>query len=110
MTKCNCAQYPFTPHVPCYKICTGKVLNYASPDELLHIFLVPQGIAEKIAAVNLENKAVTLDDYQQYLTAAEFTLLNRLFSQLENNPAALNWLRRETGSNLQVDERVPVEV
>lgn len=110
MTNCNCAEFPFKPHVPCYKVCTGRVLNYASPDELLKIFSIPGNIVDKIADANLKNNAQTLDDYQQYLSAQEFTILNNIFSQLENNPVALTWLRNEMKQNSEMEDRVPVEV
>ena len=109
-TKCNCAEYPFSPHVPCYKVCTGNVLNYASPDELVQVFNISQSIVDKIADANLENRAQTLDDYQAYLTVPEFTELNRIFSQLGNNPAALAWLRKEMRQQSDMEVQVPVEV
>lgn len=110
MTKCNCAEFPFRPHVPCYKVCTGSVLNYASPDELVQVFNIPKSITDKIADANLENRAQTLDDYQRYLSAQEFALLNNIFSQLGTNPAALNWLRKEMRQQSDMEERVPIEV
>lgn len=110
MTKCNCAEFPFKPHVPCYKVCTGRVLNYARPAELVKVFNIPGSIANKIAGANLENRARTLDDYQRYLSAQEFTLLNNIFSQLGTNPAALNWLRKEMRQQSDMEEQVPVEV
>lgn len=110
MTNCNCAQYPFSPHVPCYKICTGRILNYASPDELSDIFNIPEGIIAKIYDINLEGKAQTLDDYERYLSAPEFGELNRICSQLSNNPAAMNWIHKEMGSRMDWEEREPVNV
>lgn len=110
MTNCNCAQYPFSPHVPCYKVCTGRILNYASPDELLNIFNIPEGIVAKIYDINLESKAQTLDDYQQYLSVPEFGELNRICSQLGSNPAAMIWIRKEMGSQMDTEEREVVQV
>lgn len=110
MTKCNCAEFPFKPHFPCYKVCTGSVLNYASPDELMQIFNIPRNIVNKIAGANLQNRAQTLDDYKRYLSAQEFRSLNKIFSQLRTNPAALNWLRKEMRQQSDMEERVPVEV
>ncbi|WP_298737599.1 hypothetical protein [uncultured Chitinophaga sp.] len=110
MSNCNCAQYPFSPHVPCYKICTGRILNYASPYELVTIFHIPENIVARIYDINLDNRAQTLDDYQQYLSPPEFGTLNRICSQLGSNPAAMNWIRREMGTELDTEEREPVQV
>lgn len=110
MTNCNCAQYPFSPHVPCYKICTGRILNYASSDELTDIFNIPNHIVAKIYDINLEGRAQTLDDYQQYLSEPEFGELNRICSQLGSNPAAMIWIHKEMGNRMETEEREPVTV
>lgn len=110
MTNCNCAQYPFSPHNPCYKICTGKILNYASPDELVNIFNIPEDIVDKIYDINLESKAQTLDDYEQFLGVREFLELNRICRGLGSNPAAMIWIRKEMGSQMDTEERETVQV
>ncbi|GAA0545448.1 hypothetical protein [Chitinophaga japonensis] len=110
MKHCKCTDFPFSPHVPCYKVCTGRILNYARPEELTGIFHIPGPIVEKITEINLRGQAQTLDDYQQLLFSEEFATLNRLFFGLEHNPAALRWLRENMSQSEPVPEEEPVPV
>ena len=93
MADCNCTSFPFSPHTPCYNVCTGRVLNYASPDELRSIFQIPEDIMDKLIDLKLENRAETLTDYTRELDAGQSLMLSSIFSSLANNPLAMQWLK-----------------
>ena len=92
MIDCNCSKYPFQPHNPCYGKCTGRILSYASPAELRTIFSVPDDIMQVIEDLKLRNTADTLEDYTRELDANQSQVLNNIFSNLDQNFEAINWL------------------
>src|ERR1700754_2663001 len=93
MADCNCTSFPFSPHTPCYNVCTGRILNYASPDELRSIFHIPEDIMDKIIDLKLENRAETLEEYTNELDPGQSLTLRSIFSNLSNNSEAIKWLK-----------------
>lgn len=90
---CNCYDYPFVPHVPCFEECTRRTLSMASFDELLNVFDIPVEIARKIHARNLEGETDSLQDFG--LSAEESGTIYLLFSSLGENQSALEWLKQQ---------------
>lgn len=99
MSDCNCADFPFSPHKPCYDVCTGRILNYASPDELRSIFHIPEDIMDKIIDLKLENSAQTLEEYTNQLDPGQSMTLRSIFSGLSNNAEAVKWLKENMREN-----------
>jgi len=93
MSDCNCADFPFSPHKPCYDVCTGRILNYASPDELRSIFHIPEDIMDTIIGLKLENRVETLEEYANELDPGQSLTLRSIFSSLSNNAEAIKWLK-----------------
>ena len=107
-SDCKCNRYPFKPTDPCYNVCTGNILSYVEPDILANIFAVPGVIVEKIRTLNLDvnfkAETKTLEDYKSVLDSDEFSQLNYIFSNLNND--ALDWLNTNMGIESEVS--VPV--
>src|ERR1700759_3989630 len=104
-SDCKCNRYPFKPTDPCYNVCTGNILSYVEPDILSSIFAIPGNIVEKIRTLNLDvnfkAETKTLEDYKSVLDSAEFSQLNYIFSNLNDN--ALDWLK----TNMGIESEVP---
>lgn len=90
---CNCHDYPFVPHVPCFEECTRRSLSMASFDDLLNVFDIPVDIAKKINAKNIESEVLQMSDFG--LSDEEMGTVRQLFSSLNENQAALDWLKQQ---------------
>jgi|SRR6476660_928183 hypothetical protein len=91
--SCNCYSYPFVPHVPCHEECKRKTLSMASRYDLENIFRIPPDIAEKISERNTEGDVLSMAAYE--LTATQASIVEAIFSTLDTNTAALDWLKMQ---------------
>jgi hypothetical protein len=104
-TKCKCWIRPFDHPKGCYEYCTGKILKYAKPEELIEYFQFPVGLAEKLFELSSDDRLTLLPEFTAHLSADESNMVNSLFKNI--SPQGWSWIEEELKNKIEEEQGVP---
>ena len=92
-TKCKCWKRSFEPPKGCFDYCTGKILRFMKPDQMITYLHLDESLATKIFELTSNDRLINFSDFEPFLTQDEY---HKVEFQVKNiSEESLEWIRKK---------------